>query len=230
MAEQHWMTSPSGSEFLHRLACKGPADVDTVAKEFGVHRNNVRKIFRGAHAAGVVHVARYERRSALARQPVKVWAIGPGQDAERTLYSRQERHSGRWETADSAARILARLTCSDCTVKVLSADCHLTETIVRSQLRQMVKAGVLHLAAYASTAGIGGMPPKIYRLGPGKPARLKAKTKSENYRAWRLRKIERYGRETAMSMLKSRKAGGAETIMREGRIVYRRQPAGGAHG
>lgn len=231
MPDLNWLTSPSGAEFLHRLACKGPADCTTMAREFGTHRNNVRKIMRQAHAAGVVHVARYERVGALDRQPVKIWALGPGANAERVVYGRNLAHSGRWETADSAARILARLTCGDCTIKVLVAECHLTDTAVRYQLRQMAAARVVHLHRFESTVGIGGMPPKVYRLGPGKPARLLAKSKSESYRAWRMRKIEKYGRETAMAMLKSRKAGGAETIVREGRVVYRRQSADrAAHG
>lgn len=230
MPDLNWLTSPSGSEFLHRLACKGPADCASMAREFGTHRNNVRKIMHQAHAAGVVHVARFERVHALDRTASKVWAMGPGVDAPRAVYGRTLRHAGRWETADSAGRLLARLTCGDCTVKVLAAECFLTETAVRIQLRQMVKAGVVHLCGYGSTALVGGMPPKIYRLGPGRPARLRAKTKSENYRAWRLRKIERFGWETAQSMLRSRKAGGAETIVREGRVVYRRQPAAGVAG
>lgn len=131
MPDLNWLTSPSGAEFLHRLACKGPADCTTMAREFGTHRNNVRKIMRQAHAAGVVHVARYERVGALDRQPVKIWALGPGANAERVVYGRNLAHSGRWETADSAARILARLTCGDCTIKVLVAECHLTDTAVR---------------------------------------------------------------------------------------------------
>lgn len=231
MPDLNWLTSPSGAEFLHRLACRGPADCNTMAREFGTHRNNVRKIMHQAYAAGVVHVARFERVAPLDRAASKIWALGPGVDAVRVVYGRVQRHVGRWETADSAARILARLSCGDCTIKVLVAECHLTDAAARNQLRQLVAAGVVHLRGYESTAGIGGMPPKVYRLGPGKPARLRAKSKSENYRAWRQRKIERFGRETAMAMLKSRKAGGAETIVREGRVVYRRQPAaGGAHG
>lgn len=231
MPDLNWLTSPSGAEFLHRLACKGPADCDTIAREFATHRNNVRKIMHQARAGGVVHVERYERVSPLDRQPAKIWALGPGLDAPRVVYGRGPRHMGRWETADSAARILARLSCGDCTIKVLVAECHLADTVARGQLRQMVAAEIVHLCGYESTDGVGGMPPKIYRLGPGKPARRKTKSKSENYRAWRQRKIERFGHETAMAMLKSRKAGGAETIVREGRVVYRRQPATwGAHG
>lgn len=145
MPDVNWLTSPTGAEFLHRLACRGPADCDTVAREFGVHRNNVRKILRDAHAAGVVHVASYERGSKFSRQAAKVYAIGPGKDAERVLYGRLHRHTGRWETADSAARILARLTCSDCTIKVLVAECHLTDAATRLQVRQMVKLSLIHI-------------------------------------------------------------------------------------
>lgn len=223
MPDLNWLTSPSGAEFLHRLACKGPADCNTIALEFGTHRNNVRKIMHQAHAAGVVHVARFERVHPLDRTASKIWGIGPGVDAEQTLYGREKRHMGRWETAESAARILERLTCGDCDIKTLAAECHLSDPAVRGQLRQMVQAGVVHLCAYRRSEGFGGMHSKIYRLGPGRQAVMpRRKTKSENYRAWRLRKIERFGRETANLMFLSRASGGPDTVVRDGRVVYRR--------
>ncbi len=219
----NWLTSPSGSEYLHRLACKGPGDCNSIAMEFGVHRNNVRKIMHQARDAGIVHVIRYERVNPLDRTASKVWAIGPGIDAEQTIYGRDNRHAGRWETADSAARILERLTCGDCDIKTLVAECFVTDTNVREQIRQMVKAGVIHLCAYRPAHGVGGMHSKIYRLGPGREAaKPKRKTKSENYAAWRKRKIALFGRDTARLMFLSRSNGGPDTVYRDGRVVYRR--------
>ena len=222
MADLNWLTSPTGAEFLHRLACKGPADCNTIARECGTHRNNVRKIMHQAHAAGVVHVARFERVRPLDRAASKVWALGPGVDAARVVYGRVTRHVGRWETSDSSARILARLTCSDCTIKVLSSECHLTETATRGQVRQLLAAGVIHLRGFAPTDGVGGMPGEVLRLGPGRAATLKRKSKSETYRAWRQRKIEKFGYEVAQRMFRARSAGGADVIVLDGRVVYRR--------
>lgn len=222
MADLNWLTSPTGAEFLHRLACKGPADCDTICREFGTHRNNVRKIMHQAHAARVVHVARFERVRPLDRAASKVWAIGPGVDAVRVVYGRVPRHVGRWETADSAARILARLSCGDCTIKVLVAECHLTDKAARNQLRQLMAAGVIHLHRFERTDGVGGMPSKVFRLGPGRAATLKVKSKGETYRAWRQRKIEKFGYEVAQRMFRARSAGGADVIVQDGRVVYRR--------
>lgn len=75
----HWWSSASCLRILDRLACKGPAEPDTLAAEL---HNQVKYTYRlmsvVLHSAERVHVCGW--RHNIQGAPTPIYAIGPGKD------------------------------------------------------------------------------------------------------------------------------------------------------
>lgn len=226
MPGKHAIDAPAGLRISATLADHGPASVERLSRLTGYHHRTVRDQILAMHRAGRVHVAEYRHEYAESPAPAKLWAAGPGHDAEPARRPPRPARDANWATSDAAARILERLTCSPCTIKTLCADCAVSDSGARPLLRQMARAGAIHLSAYLPTTGIGGMHTKLYSLGPGRAAKRPApRGKKVLYQEWRARKIAKYGPDIAGTMLRSRNNGGAERIVIDGRTVYQRRPA-----
>lgn len=195
-----------------------------LAELTGLTVATVRRAVQGARRAGLAHVAGHISMGTVGGI-ANLWAHGPGVDATYQPKPPDTLHNGDWSTADSAGRVLARLTCGACSAKVLAAEGHLSLSVCRRYLYQMHAAGRVRISDWLRADSVGGNYTKIWALGPGPDAeRPKARSKSENYRAWRERKIKQYGPEVAKRMFISRHNGGADSIVIDGRVVYRRGP------
>lgn len=225
MPGKHAIDSPAGIRIAALLAEHGPASVDRMTRLTGYHARTVHTHILAMHRAERAHVAEYRYEYAESAAPAKLWAAGPGQDAEPIRRPRSRGRTVNWATSDTATRILERLSCGDCSIKTLCIDCATGENSARTLITQMHRAGVIHLRAYLPAVGVGGMHTLIYRLGPGRDAkRPKRRGKKELYQEWRARKVARFGREIAATMLRSRSYGGAERVVIDGRTVYQRRP------
>jgi hypothetical protein len=226
MPGKHYTDSPSGRVIVAALEAHAPASIETLVRLTGYQKRTVRDMVLKLHSDGRVHVAEYRHEWQYAPAPAKLWAPGPGTDAERVSRPRARSRHANWVTSDAAGRILERLTCGDCSIKTLTVDACVSDGNARTLIGQMIAARVVHLSAWRTAAGLGGNHTQVYRLGPGREAkRPAARAKKVLYQEWRQRKIEKYGREAAGAMLRSRSYGGAERIVIDGRTVYQRKAA-----
>ncbi len=215
------MTRDRAQIVLDWLAAHGPAHVYDLAMHMGLQPDTMRKSIDRLRHEGRIHVGGWAR---VVRQQAKLWAAGPGTDAPKPApRGRRPDHGGDWATAETAARMLERLTCGPGSVKTLAADCSACMGSIRRHLRDMHAARVVHIAEWRRATGVGGHFTVIWGLGPEPDAtRPRARSKKQNYQAWRKRKIEKYGYEAAQLMLRSRRNGGAERIIIDGKQAYQR--------
>lgn len=225
---------PRTAHTLRRIAdylrAHGPAHVYRIAVDTGIHVATVRRALQHARQSGQAHVCGHQPMGR--RQPAKVWAHGPGQSVAYQPKPRDTRHQGHWTTAPTALRLRARLDSGGpATVKALSVDCHCSEHVARVHLSAMHKAGQIHIHAWLRATGVGGNFSQVWALGRGPDARRPTATsKAQNYRAWRQRTIARYGPEIASRIFLSRRNGGADRIVVDGRVVYERGRRAAAEG
>lgn len=204
------------------LRAHGPAHVYQIAADTGIHVATVRRAIQHARQAGQAHVSGHQPLGR--RQPAKIWSHGPGADITYQPKPRDTRHQGHWTTSPTARRLCARLASGGpATVKALSIDCHCSEHVARGHLSAMHKAARIRIHAWLRATGVGGNYSIVWALGAAPDApRPTATSKAQNYRAWRLRTIARYGPEIASRMFRSRRNGGADRIVLDGRVVYER--------
>lgn len=200
----------------------GPSHVHRLSELTGLHVATVRRVAQIARKAGQAHVAGHVQLGGVGGV-ANLWAAGPGADTAYQPKPRDPAHTGDWATREGAGRVLARLTCGPCSAKVLADECFVSLRATRRHLYDLHAAGRIHLADWLRSTGVGGHYTKVWALGPGPDApRPKARTKSENFRAWVDRKVEKYGPKIAKRIIRSRRNGGADTIVVDGRTVYRR--------
>lgn len=204
------------------LRAHGPAHVYQIASDTGIHVATVRRAVQLARQAGQAHVCGHQPMGR--RQPAKVWAHGTGTDLVYQPKPRDAKHQGHWSTAPTALRLRERLASGGpATLKVLIIDCHCSDHVARQHLSAMYRAEQIHLHAWLRATGVGGNYSKVWAIGAGADApRPTATSKAQNYRAWRHRTIARWGAEIANRMFLSRRNGGADRIVVDGRVVYER--------
>ena len=97
----HWWSSASCLRILDRLACKGPAEPDTLAVEL---HNQVKYTYRLLrvilHAAERVHVCGW--RHNISGAPTPIYAIGPGKDIPKPIPETASERSKRRRRALNA--------------------------------------------------------------------------------------------------------------------------------
>jgi hypothetical protein len=105
MPGKHYTDSPSGRAIFAAPDAHAPASVETLVRLTGYQKRTVRDMVLKLHSDGRVHVAEYRHETEYSAAPSKLWALGPGEDAQPIRRGRKAAHTGDWRTSDSAARI-----------------------------------------------------------------------------------------------------------------------------
>jgi predicted ArsR family transcriptional regulator len=77
---------------LIKMLCDGPCTIQEIADETGLHYMTVQVYLRELYKAGAAHIAAWEKDS-RGRDVVKVYALGPGNDAKRRKMTAAERQA-----------------------------------------------------------------------------------------------------------------------------------------
>jgi len=132
---------------------------------------------------------------------------------------------GLRQDSPGAMRMLAHLQeVGTATRYALSVACHIDQCHAASEIRRMRRAGgLMHIVAWVRPdAGHGSYAP-VYAIGTGvdvpKPAQI---PRHELCRRYREGLKERFGKDIASKITRGRNNGGADSVVIDGRTVYRR--------
>ncbi len=132
---------------------------------------------------------------------------------------------GLRQDAPGVRRMLQRLeTLGPATRYRLALECHLDQNHAANLVRRLrALPGLIHIAAWALPENGRGPWTPVYALGAGRDARKPIpSTPAQKSRLRRARLIEKIGVHHADRILRSRQAGGIDTLVIDGRTVYRR--------
>jgi hypothetical protein len=71
------------AELLNLIRIHGPVSPNRLVDITGDHRQSLDRYIRECHEANLIHVAAYGPSPTTEGRTVKLWAIGPGEDAKR---------------------------------------------------------------------------------------------------------------------------------------------------
>lgn len=106
-----------------------------------------------------------------------------------------------------------------------------SEHCTQRAVRELHALGIIHIAKWRPAEG-GGFPAKLWKCWPRKdaekpPLASKKQSRLKWYRKTVKTMTDLYGHSVARKVLTSRKYGGADKIVIDGKTIYERQPRSG---
>lgn len=174
---------------------------------------------------GLIHIARWSHAGGWSGLKAH-YTFGPGPDAPKKT---PEPKTG-WRYSAVHGRIL-RVLVRDMTPAEVAAEIGAHPTYVAKMMRAMSAEGpeqVIHIRRWLRNYEVGGGFTRIYAPGARKnaerPVAMPSKKLNQRYRA---RLVRDFGRDVAARMHKSRRKGGIDTLVIDGKVAWqRRAPRG----
>lgn len=177
------------------------------------------RIIKQLKDLGLIHITQWTRLTTAYQAHYK---FGPGPDAKQP---RKTKPTVDISTSVVAERMLSLLREGEQRADVLASAAMCATEYAYRLMRLMKAENRIHVCDWVRNGGGGAYTP-VYRHGPGRNAiRPSPKTAAQIKRERRKRLIQAYGKALADRMLSSRRKGGADRIVLDGRVIYeRRQP------
>lgn len=174
-----------------RLVVDGVSTAFDIVQATGIESVNVRKILRGLHAHGLIHVAQWVHVG-TASMPVRSFAYGPGVDAAPPVSRRtglalspvttSVKPMRRRSEMISFAALVAELRAGPSTAHMLAETTGISDSYVYPLLRHMHALRLIRVASWALPL-YGGAAVRMYgfaidRSDAKRPARMAPEAKS----------------------------------------------------
>ena len=110
------------------------------------------------------------------------------------------------------------------TAKEIAVTAHASATYTSQVLRWLRDCGLCHIHSRKSRKNAGGTRLIVWKFGQGEDAPKEEVVRDFNasHRRRQARLIDQYGHETAIKILRSRANGGADRIVKDGKVIYQR--------
>lgn len=197
-------------------------DLEDLARHCISTPRNMERYLHELRPLGLARIVAWKRNYAPGATWRGVWGFGEGlPDTPKPAAMGSFIQSGDITGSLRANRILGWLEGRDATHFEVATALGMSISYASNVLRALHRAGHVHVAAWQRQHI--GLPLKRYAPGPGsdasRPPPLSKKAASRNRRR---RLIEQYGEAITRRIMTSRSDGGPDTVIVDGRVIYRR--------
>lgn len=180
--------------------------------------------FKVLRDCGLMHISSWKRRLGKGAQLTAYYSYGPGPDAQRPKKGRAD--YVHIDASLAGKEVLAVINeHGPEKVGVIHSRLTYSYEYLCKLLREMTRQKRVHIDRYERQIQGGAYSP-VYAAGEGlnarKPKAIKPREASSNRKA---KLIDEYGEEIASKIMRSRKQGGADKIVVDGRLIYERGPS-----
>lgn len=211
--------SPSAIRVWRALQ-NGKYTLDELAKKASVSRRSLDNMMPTFYEAGLAHRCGWIRPSESNFHLVAVYKFGPGRNKPKP--KRGIHAAAVWVDTSTAARLMVECLSTGKTHREAAAECGYATEYARKVLRVLNEQNRVHVVGWRMNGG--GQKSPVYLAGEGENVPMPPKqSMAEASQRRRQRLRAEYGIDLAKRIDRTRKQGGPDSIVVDGKTVYRRR-------